>query len=204
MASDTAKAFAMGCGITAGVGCVLVLLLAVVGAMVGNPDEGGNRMRADAPPPPPPPPPADIERPGDASTPESEQAEEETAEPDLAVIRARLEREMKLEQSTSGRVYRIHELTYQCGTLVLWVDLQFRPESEAFLRQDARAWTELMLHAKCGERYVCEMPIRVRTSMCTVVGPDELVLYGGYRVSNLPDTTGTWTPQNGAKLARPE
>lgn len=53
MASDTAKAFAMGCGITAGAGVVLVLLLAVVGAMVGNPDEGGNRMRTEAPPPAP-------------------------------------------------------------------------------------------------------------------------------------------------------
>jgi len=48
MTSDTTKAFALGCGITAGAGFILILLLAVVWAMVGNGNQDTNGMRAES------------------------------------------------------------------------------------------------------------------------------------------------------------
>ena len=101
---------------------------------------------------------------------------------DLDAIRKRVQRFVDDDAELEGRAYRIHSLEFDGTQVSLVMDLQFTPESEVWLKEDAGWWTDVVLATEVHGKYVADLPVNVRTSLWTVFSEDEVLPWGSYRV----------------------
>ena len=131
--------------------------------------------------------------------------EESETEPEIEVstLRARLQREIDRTAKIEGKTYRIDQIEYDepRNQITVVLNLQFRPESEAFLKQDASEWIDIVLYSQSNGKYILELDVDVRVSLRTVISPEKVVLWGDYRHFS---GQGSWSPGPGMpSLNRP-
>ena len=126
-----------------------------------------------------------------ASAPEAFEVKDSelSQQPDLTDVRRRVENEIASTAAVEGLVYRLHELTFENDRVILALDLQFRPESIDFLKEDCRLWADLVRYSKIDGEYISDKGTDVRVSFWTVFGPDEIIDWGSYRYTQ---GVGSW------------
>ena len=100
----------------------------------------------------------------------------------LTDIRARLEREA---DNTTGEdlTYRLHKVEYDSSAnqIAVILDLQFEPESEAFLEAEASQWMDTVLDSQSNGKYLTALDVNVLVSFWTYSAPDDILIWGAYR-----------------------
>jgi len=101
---------------------------------------------------------------------------------DLTDISARLQ--SKADNTTGeDQTYRLHKVEYDSSAnqILVILDLQFEPESEAFLKAEASEWMDTIVDSQSNGKYLTELDVNILVSLWTYSTADEILNWGAYR-----------------------